>query len=184
MMKLLAIPVGIVIIYAGVLAGLLFSQGMLNQESIEQILQGAPPPETVTAPVAPAESVDALARQQRAREEALNRREEALREQEQRITMAQQDLAGLYNQLNTLLTDFNASLDSLDEDRDQRLTEVANSLARMEARRAAEAVANLDEAVQVEVLGRITERARGEILTQMDPEVAARILSRFQEPRY
>jgi len=183
MIKLLLIPAGVVVIYCGVLLGLLFSQGLLTEDGIRQILQGGP---AVQAPgiAEPVESLDALARQQRAREEALNRREEALQQQEQRVTMARQDLLGLYGQLNTLLTEFNTSLDALDEDREERLNEVASSLGGMDARKAAQTIAGLDEEIQVQVLGRIPNRSRGEILSNLEPEDAARILSRFQEPRY
>lgn len=183
MIKLLAIPAGAVVIYCAVLLGLLFWQGLLTEEGIRQIVQQQPaaPP---TEQVEPTESPELLARQQRAREEALNRREEALRQQEERITLARQDLQALYQQLNTLLADFNASLDALDDDREERLGEVADSLGRMDARKAAQTIAGLDEDIQVQVLGRIADRARGEILSNLEPDVAARILSRFQEPRY
>ena len=183
MMKLLAIPLGALLIYCGVLLGLLYWQGLLTEEGIRQLVQGQP---AVEAPEdeAPPETLETLARQQRAREETLNRREETLQQQEQRVTMARQDLQELYTQLNGLLTEFNTSLDALDEDREQRLEEVANSLGQMEARRAADTIAGLDEEIQVQVLGRIAARARGEILSNLEPEVAARILSRFQEPRY
>jgi flagellar motility protein MotE (MotC chaperone) len=181
--KLLLIPIGALVIYCTVLLGLLYSQGLLTEEGLRQVLQGGPPPAT-PAIHEPVEALDTLARQQRAREEALNRREETLQQQEQRVTMARQDLMGLYDQLNGLLTEFNASLDALDADREERLNEVANSLARMDARKAAQTVAGLDEEVQVQVLGRIADRSRGDILSNLEPDVAARILSRFQEPRY
>ena len=183
MIKLLAIPIGALLIYAGVLLGLLFSQGLLTQDAVQQVLQG-PAAVNGTTPAMVSEPLDALARQQRAREEALDRREQALQQQEQRITMARQDLTGLYAQLNALLSDFNASLDALDEDREARLEEVAKSLGSMEARKAAQTIAGLDEDIQVMVLGRIADRSRGEILSNLEPELAARILSRFQEPRY
>jgi len=184
MIKYILLSVVMVLLYCGTMAGLLFFTGNLDPDKLRNAFGAGDVGLEEVQPEAVEDNIDSIARQQQAREEALRRREETLNEREQRLELARQDLREMQTNIENLLQQFNESLDELDADREQRLQAVADSIGSMEEEEAAKTLENLDEDVQVAVLSLISDRARGEILSNMEPQNAARLLTRFQQPDY
>lgn len=154
--------------------------GHLNREGLEKIFKkdsAAPPALAKPDPANP------LLRALEKQREALNQREAKLKEDEQRVRAMQADLDQLRDELKEVLSEIQAKLSEEDTAYQERLAKVAESLADMRPRTAAETLKTFtaDEASRVLML--VKDRQRTKILDAMEQEQAALILKTLQTPR-
>ena len=169
------------LVFVGTLAAALAVTGNLSREGFERILSG-PPPAEIAAPAV--DEISPVLRALREREEALAQREAEAARQEEMLRIQQRDLDQMRIELADTLAKLKESLDAADEQRDERLAEVAKSFAAMRARNAAEALQGWPTEDAADVLRRVREKERGRILDEMDPAKASMILRSIQESAY
>ncbi|HOZ47409.1 MAG TPA: hypothetical protein PLO37_13690 [Candidatus Hydrogenedentes bacterium] len=179
-MKALGLVLLVTVSFAATLTGLLAASGRLSRETIEALLKH---PQPVVAPQQAADDVGPLANALRARKEELDARQADLDAREKRIAQMLADLEELRTDIDGIRKDIQRSLDSIDEDRGERMASVAKSLSEMKPENAAKALADwpIDEAASV--LGQIREKERGKILDSMDSGKAAVLLQALQEKK-
>ncbi|MFO7975982.1 MAG: hypothetical protein R6V12_15260 [Candidatus Hydrogenedentota bacterium] len=164
---------------------LLYFTGNLNRESLSG-LWGREEADAAAAQPYRAE-VEPLIAAVREKEQELKQREAEIEEEEKRLSLMRKELESLRDNLEKILADVNTSLDGADEAQDQRLTTVAESVASMEAKNAAETLMSElftpEEAAMV--IERIEEeRTRGNILNEMEPDKAALVLQALKGRGY
>jgi flagellar motility protein MotE (MotC chaperone) len=185
-MRKLAAAIGVFfLIFVLTLVMLLFLTGNLNREGLAK-LRGRE--EAAVAPAQPRISdVEPLLTAIREKEQELQQREAQIGEEEKRLAVMRKELEALRDNLEKILADVNTSLEGVDEAEDQRLTTVAQSVASMEAKNAAQTLTSElftpDEAAMI--IERIDEeRIRGNILNEMEPESAALVLQALKDRGY
>lgn len=178
-MKVAAASLLFVLTFAVTLLLLLLFTGNLNQPGIAR-LTGRHQEEAVVAPVLPSPAdIGPLLTALREKEQELEQREARIDEEEKRLTLMRKELEALRTSLESLLKDVNESIEGADEAQNQRLQTVAQSIASMEAKNAAETLTSElftpEEAALI--IQRIEEeRIRGNILNEMTPDKAALVL--------
>jgi len=179
MAKLLVVLLAVGAFAAAVLVPIGMS-GHLNREGFEKILKKDTAPTPAAVKPDPANPLLRALQKQR---EALAKREAKLKEDEQRVRAMQADLDQLRDELEEVLSEIQAKLSEEDAAQQQRLAKVAEALADMKPRNAAETLETFtaDEASRVLML--VKDRDRTKILDAMEQEQAALILKTLQTPR-
>lgn len=185
-MRKLAAAIGVfLLIFAMTLVMLLLFTGNLNREGLAK-LRGRE--EAAVAPVQPyIADVEPLLAAIREKEQELQQREGRIEEEEKRLALMRKELESLRDNLEKILADVNTSLEGVDEAEDQRLTTVAQSVASMEAKNAAQTLTSelFTPGEAAMIIERIEEeRVRGNILNEMEPESAALVLQALKEHGY
>ncbi len=178
MLKLVGMVVLFLIAFASTLAGLLAATGNLSQESLDALLGKAPPP---TASDAEAQDLDSLTLQLKAERQRVQERQEELDRREKRLKMLQRDVEERRTELSSLLDEVKQGVDADEQSQDQRLQDVVKTVEGMESEKAAEVLGEwpVDEAAQI--LGLLSDRARGPILDAMDTDQVILILRALRE---
>jgi flagellar motility protein MotE (MotC chaperone) len=169
------------LVFVGTLAGALAATGNLSQEAIERLVKG--PAESEAAP-APIDEAGPVLQALKKREEGLKQREAEVARNEELQRIQQSDLDGMKSEISEMLSQIKTSLETVDEKRDEQLTEVANSFAAMKARNAAEALEAWPAEDAADILRRVDEKDRGKILDEMEPTKASMILRNIQQPAF
>lgn len=188
--------------FGGVMGGTLYVTGAFSkQEKVEGTEGKTEKTETKTAShgassesgneaTANKEDIWSLSRAMKLREEELNKREAQLKLEEQRIQKRQADLEELQSQITTIQEQIQGSLKqaeaqkgSGDEERKERLQNVASSLSKMKATNAAKMLEEWTPEDAAEILMLTKDKERGKILDAMTPEKSAPILQAMQQPK-
>jgi flagellar motility protein MotE (MotC chaperone) len=180
MIKAIGLFVLAVLAFAGTLAATLAATGNLSQEALERLVKG----ETPQAVVAPVDEAGPVLQALKEREQTLARREADISRKEEILRIQESDLEAMKSEVEETLAQIKTSLESVDEKRDEQLTQVADSFAAMKASNAAEALQNWPAQDAADILRRVKEKDRGKILDEMEPTKASMILRSIQEPVY
>jgi len=185
-MKYVAIPVVLILAFAGTLAIILALTGNLNAEGFDRIVNGPPPP-----PENPGEAPDGLldvagALNERAMK--LDEEKKALQQERKQLEMLQRQNGELRTELQQLVTQVALMLDTADEDQQARIQAAADTIAAMDAKKAAPALSGWPPEQIAAILLLIDEDVRGSILNVMDtgdgPSKAGIILDVLQQSKY
>jgi flagellar motility protein MotE (MotC chaperone) len=180
-MKIVAIILAALVVFAGALAGLLAATGNLNAEALGR-LAGAPAAGAAALPEK-VPSTDELAAENRTRMGALEERERKLDEREKQLTQREKDLESLRAQLETMKTQIDGAMKSADQERTTQMETVANTIVEMKPEAAAQRLEKFSVEDQAEIVKRITKvKDRAKILEAMKPETAARVMTFLQSP--
>jgi flagellar motility protein MotE (MotC chaperone) len=185
MMKAAAAILVFFLVFMMTLLIMLYFTGNLNREGLSRLWREEP---EVVAPAEPMMAeVEPLIVAIREKEQELKQREAEIKKEEERLAVMRKELESLRDNLEKILADVNESLDGVDEAKDQRLTTVAQSVASMEAKNAAETLTSElftpEEAAMI--IERIEEeRDRGSILNEMEPDKAALVLQALKDRGY
>lgn len=156
------------------------ANGRLNKESLDRILGREAVLEVVEEdPAGPlVESLNT----ERAR---LSEWDSKLRKQADLLAIREGELSATWNEVRTIQAEITAAMDELDDRQTAGMTEVANTLATMEAKNAAVDLEAMTPEQAALLLPMIDERARGEILDSMtDTQHRALIFQVMQEAKY
>lgn len=180
-MKILAMALVALVVFAGGLAGALAATGNLNAEGLARIMgqqpagKGALPEKT--------EGTDPLAEEGRERLTVIEEREQKLEEREKQLAQREKDLAELRTQLETMKKEVEGSLQSQTTERAQQMEAMANTITAMKPDAAAERLEKFPVEDQAEIVKRVTKvKDRAKILEAMKPETAARVMGYLQQP--
>jgi flagellar motility protein MotE (MotC chaperone) len=185
-MKMAVALVLFVLTFVATILLLLYFTGNLNEGGIARLTGGQALP-AVGPPPAQTGVAEPLMNALREKEQELEAREAELEVEEKRLELMRKELETLRKNLDTILNDVNQSLDAEDQAQVERMNTVAESIASMEAKNAAETLTSdlftPEEAAKI--LERIEEeRVRGNILNEMTPEKAALVLQALNKRRY
>jgi flagellar motility protein MotE (MotC chaperone) len=179
---LFAVPV---VVFCGTLLGAAYVSGSLTEDDLAALFGRETPP-----PVEEATSADdqgAFARMLRDREMQLDNREEVVAEREARVLQQESELSAFRDQVTQMQADIAASLDSADAEQELKITDVAGSLDKMDAVKAAASLGNIlqtDPDLAVRVMKQITPRKRGRILNEMTGNASAELFNEALKPSY
>jgi flagellar motility protein MotE (MotC chaperone) len=178
MLKLVGMLVLFLVAFASTLVGLLAATGNLSQESLEAMLGKA---QSSKGGVTGAEDVDSLTMQLKAERQRVREREEELDRREKRLKMLQRDIEERRTELSSLLDEVKQGVSADEQNQDERLQDVVETVEGMESEKAAEVLGEwpVDEAAQI--LGLLNEKARGSILDAMDTDQVILILRALRE---
>lgn len=98
-----------------------------------------------------------------------------IEEMQMEINQKQSTIDELEQKILQLETDLEDTLNGEDKDGDEKAMDVAESFQEMDAEEAALIMENMNQSMAVQVLTYVGSKERGEILGQMNPEVAAGI---------
>lgn len=162
-----------VLTFAASLAAVLAATGNLNADALNRILGrgGAPAPAGEQA-----DELDAFAVALKQREQELTAQRKQLDEDKKRMRMAQEDLDELTKRLDQLLQQAAAFKQESDKTQETRLQQAAETLAKMDPKKAAAALADWPADRIAEVLRNVKEKERAKILDQMDPNQVAMVI--------
>lgn len=180
-MKYIALTLAAVAVFAVSLVGILAATGNLNQDKLDRLLgreSGAPE----KAAEETALPLDPIARQMQMREQSLSEKERELKEYEQQLNQRAAELDALYQQVQAAQQQLDAAIGAADEAREVELETVANTVANMKPKAAAERIENMPVDDIVEVLRKMKDKDRGKIVEAMSPETAAEVLRKMQAP--
>jgi flagellar motility protein MotE (MotC chaperone) len=181
MMKILVYILVPAISFVATLAACLALTGNLNPEALKRLI--APQPAEEPAVEQPQGEVEALVQTLQRREEDLNKREAQIREQEERAKKERADLEALRTELQTIQKQIGDALKGEDADQQERVMDVATSLAKMKPISAAGILSAWTPEETAKVLRQVKDKERGKILDAMPPEKAAAVLTALQSPK-
>lgn len=180
-MKILAMILVALVVFAGGLAGVLAATGNLNAEGLARIMgqqsagKSALPEKT--------KGTDALAEESRSRMTAIEEREQKLAEREKQLAQREKDLEALRVQIETMKKQVEGAMADQGAQRQQQIEGVANTITAMKPDAAAERLEKFPVEDQAEIIKRVTKvKDRAKILEAMKPETAARIMTYLQQP--
>lgn len=180
-MKIVAIVLAALVVFAGALAGLLAATGNLNAEALGRLMGQQPTGKSALPDKVP--STDELAEENRARMGALAERERKLDEREKQLTQREKDLAALRTQLDAMKTQIDGAMKSADQERTTQMETIANTIVEMKPADAAERLEKFSVEDQAEIIKRISKvKERAKLLGAMKPETAARVMTYLQQP--
>ena len=178
-MKIVALVLAALVVFAGALTGVLAATGNLNGDAVARLMgkevkgKDALPPKS--------ESADMLADENRKRQVDLDDREKKLAEREKQITQREKDLADLRTQLETMKAQVDGAVKNNEQERQTQMETIANTLVQMKPDNAAQRLEKFTPEEQADVLKRITKvKDRAKILEAMKPESAARVMQFLQ----
>ena len=168
------------VVFVLALGGALALTGNLTPETFDKLMgketEGAMPE------AEPADPLDPIARQLRRKEQDLSEKERLLDEREAQITRREQGLATLQQELDDLQKRLLGAESDLQAQREQEIETVANTIAEMKPKSAAERIENMPLEDIVAVLRKMKDKDRGAVVEAMEPEIASEVLRRMQEP--
>ena len=180
-MKVLAMVLAALVVFAGGLAGVIAATGNLNAEGLARIM-GQQPTGKDALPEK-TEGTDALAEENRTRMTAIEEREQKLDEREKQLAQREKDLEALRAQIEAMKTQMEGTMASQGAERQKQLEGVANTITAMKPAAAAERIEKFPVEDQAEILKRMTKvKDRAKILEAMSPETAARVMTYLQQP--
>lgn len=180
-MKILAMVLAGLVVFAGGLAGVIAATGNLNAEGLARIMGQAPTgkdalPEKTTG-------TDALAEANRERMSAIEAREQKLDEKEKQLAQREKDLEALRVQMETMKNQIEGTMVGKQQERQEQLEGMANTITAMKPDAAAERLEKFPVEDQAEILKRMTKvKDKAKILEAMKPETAARVMTYLQQP--
>jgi len=181
MLRIVALILTGLAVFALTLVGVLAATGNLNAESLARLSGAAPQGAAALPPVAA--STDSLAEENRKRKAELDAREKALSAREQQLVQREKDLTALRVQVETVKSEIDGAMKSADEERQTQIETVANTISSMKPEAAAERIEKFSVEDQADILKRITKvKDRAKILEAMSPESAARVMTALQSP--
>ena len=181
MIKTLGLFLLAAMVFVATLAAALAATGNLSPDALQRLVKGQTASQKAPVPVDEAGPVLQALKQ---REQALKEREAEISRREEMQRIQERDLEQTKSEVTELLAQIQASLATVDEKRDEQLTEVANSFAAMKARNAAEALQAWPAEDAANILSRVKDKERGKILDEMEPTKASMILRNIQQPVY
>lgn len=165
------------------LAGAMAVTGNLSGEALGRLMgqsEAGLGAATGTAPVE--EEMSMLARRLKEREEALDRREADLVRRETEFAKRGGELQQLQTTIEDRLKEIQGALAQNDTELQARRQTTANTLERMDAKKAAERMTGLPADEAAEILRLVKDKQRAKIIEQMAPDEAVRLLRLLQEP--
>lgn len=181
-MRLSAIILLVLLVFAGSLAGFMYMAGGFTKEGLQKLL-GVEPVQTAEAtPPASTEQIPELLKAIKEREAELDEREAVLKAEEARVNEQRAQLVELRTTLSALVAEATKTMDEAEASKRQQLQNVALSLSAMEPENAADAIGSWapeDAAIVLQLIEE--ERQRGAILDSLEPDQAASVLRAMQE---
>lgn len=178
-MKIVALVLAALVVFAGALAGVLAATGNLNGEAIGRLMgkevkgKEALPPKS--------EGTDMLADENRKRQSELDEREKKMNEREKQLAQREKDLADLRTQLEAMKQQVDGAVKNNEQERQTQMETIANTLVQMKPDNAAQRLEKFTPEEQADVLKRIVKvKDRARILEAMKPENAARVMQFLQ----
>lgn len=146
-------------------------------------LDDSTPPETLdsrnaTTGPSPLASIGSM-------QEALQRREQAVTQREQAMAAMEQQIDAKLETLKAMEATVKQMLEKAEAMQDQKLKHLIDVYSNMKAKQAATVIETLDESIAVRILAGMPGRQAGEILTNVNPQKAAKLtesLTRMQLP--
>ncbi|RQD79062.1 hypothetical protein [Desulfonatronospira sp. MSAO_Bac3] len=174
-----------IMVLAVIKLGLIFAlPGQQSQTEGEPVTQKAPVMETRLAMAAPGdnnndgddedveevdeEDIPGEVQRLREREAELDRRERNLRDLEEELDAKLEELRGLQAEVDEMLKE-------ADVVRDEKIAHLVDVYSNMEPPQAAQVLETLNEDIAVKVLAGMRGREAGDILTNVNPQKAARL---------
>jgi len=169
-----------VTVFLIVVAGMLAVKGLLNKDSLLQLIGKRPAPEPVEAeevvvPTLGGSIGDKLA----AREKELDAREQRLNEQAARIKQERSELDKLVDEVDAKLKELRGEIDAREAENAKRLKDFAEKIAGMKPDKAASLLEELDTEDAIKVLEYIEPRQSAKIFDNMETganEITRRIV--------
>lgn len=183
MAKILVALLLALLAFVGTLLGALAATGNLSKEGFDKILNRGEP-EPAAAGAASQEQLDPLLKAIEERETRLKEKAEALEKRAEQLDIRERDLEELREELQRVYTQFTESLDQADATHEERLRDVAKSLAGMSPENAAQVLQEWPPSEAARILRDVDEGDRGDILDEMEADKAALILRALQERAY
>lgn len=112
-------------------------------------------------------------------EEAVAQGEKKISQLEEEVSAKDSAIEDLQSQIAELEADLVASEELPVEEEVDRVAELATSFSSMDPEEAAPIIESMDKDLAIQVLEKLPSENRGEILAQVDPEVAADLVSTF-----
>lgn len=179
-MKIVALVLAGLVVFAGTLAGALAATGNLNAEALGRLMGQQPAAGALPEKV---QGTDALAEEGRARLSEIEAREQRVAEKEKQLDQREKDLQALRTQLEALKTQVEGAVSNAAHERQAQMETVANTVTSMKPDAAAERLEKFPVEDQAEIIKRITKvKDRAKILEAMKPETAARVMTFLQQP--
>lgn len=178
-MKIVAMVLAGLLIFAASLVGLLAATGNLNAEALarlsgKQVEGKAALPDKM-------EGTDSLADENRKRQAELDEREQKLAEREKQLAQREKELADLRTQIESMKSEVTGALDNAEQDRATQLEAVANTIQQMKPEPAAERLEKFTVEDQAAILAKFKKpKDSAKVLEAMKPDVAARVMMFMQ----
>lgn len=183
MIKILGLVILALVLFSGTLVGMVALTGNLNKAGLDRVMGKDELP--VETPAVEEDEVAVLARGLKERETALNKRKAILDEREQRIEQRRLELVTLLEDATEIQNTIDESLEATDADHEERLMDVASSLATMKAANAAAILDGWPSSAEVAtILRKVEEKKRGKMLDAMDLKRATEVLRIIQERKF
>ncbi len=179
-MKIVLMLLGAVTVFMLSLVGILAATGNLNQDRLDQLLgRESGEPEKAAVDNTP---LDPIARQMQKREQTIAQKERELKDYEAQLNQRASELDALYQQVQAAQEQLDETIGSAEESRQAEIETVANTVANMKPKAAAERLENMPIEDMVEVLRKVKDKDRGKIVQEMKMETAAEVLRKMQAP--
>lgn len=178
--KLIATLLGVVLAFLLAVVIPMAATGKLDKASIDKILGK----EVVLEPDEP-DPANSLLVSLDAERERLKEWESKLSKREEFLNLREQELSSTLNEVTQMQESIAAAMDTMDEDQQKRMMEVAKTLGTMKPNNAADDLESMTPEQAARLLPMIDERARGKILDAMDDlQHRSLILQIMQESKY
>lgn len=179
-MKKVLIAFLVPLCFLGTLLGLVAATGNLSK--LPTLFSKSQPEEY--APATPKDlDVAPLLRAIKDREDELDRREAEIKKDEVRVKALQRDLEVTRENLLKVRAEIDEALKAADAEREERRQYVALTLAKMDAKKASEALKLFDVTEAAAVLVLIKEKDRASIIDEMEPQTAAKVFEEIQRKK-
>lgn len=117
--------------------------------------------------------------------EALLKKQDELNRREQALKLLEKEIDEKLARLKKLESDLQGMLEQAGEVKDKKLRHLVDVYSNMKAKQAAVVIETLDQKIAVKILAGMRGRQAGEILTYVDPDIAANLsesLTKMQLP--
>jgi flagellar motility protein MotE (MotC chaperone) len=155
--------------------------GNLSGEALSKLLGGGQP---AAADPAQGDDLDQLARMVRDREKALDEERASVEENRKRVEQTKREMEELMVKLGQTMQDVAATGERADVEYQERLKSVADTIASMDKKSAAQALDEYTPERAAEILSKLDEDARATILSEMDPGKVAPILEELRRTAF
>ena len=177
--KLIATFTLVVLAFMAALIVPLALSGKLNKESIDTIM--GKDSNAIQEPIDPA---GPLMQSLEEEQERLATKDAELTKRDELLTLREAEVSATLNEIKTIQAEITQAMDTLDEEKQTRLTNLAKTLGTMKADNAAKSLEEMTPEQASLLLPMISEKNRGKILDSMDDEHRALVFQIMQESKY
>ena len=167
--------------FAGAIVGMLALSGNLNGEALQK-LRGKEAEGTAVAgaEAAPPDMLSELAKEVKARADELDTREAKLLQQEAQLRQREEELTKMRTELETIRLEIDSKYAQSDAARQQQLQTIGLTLAKMNAKKAAERLNGMEPEEIADILNTMKDTNRGKILEELEKDLTIQVLRQMQ----